>query len=86
MHYIIILMKVCVNIICLRMQRLCKIVCLLKKQILAYNDFFLIGWRSAFKLIFHDCKVQVIYSLMTDRQPVIYITIGNNTQEMTNKK
>ena len=29
-------------------------------------------WRSVVKWIYHECVVRVIYSMTTDRQPVIY--------------
>ena len=44
------------------------------------------------KWIYHDRKVRVIYSLTTDRQPVIYwatnhlLAIDSNTQETTKKQ
>ena len=47
------------------------------------------------KSIYHECEARVIYSLTTDRQPVIYwatnhllarIYFDSNTQEMTKQQ
>ena len=55
---------------------------------------YISGWRSVMKWIYHELEAQVIYSLMTDRQPVIYwatnhllarISFDSNTREMTKK-
>ena len=52
-------------------------------------------WRSVVKWIYHECKARVIYSLTTDRQPVIYwatnhllarINFNSNTRETTKKQ
>ena len=39
---------------------------------------YITGWRSVVKWIFHGREVRVIYSLTTDRQPVMYYTTNHS--------